>query len=80
MVESRIVLGDKMSKHKIGVNKAKVEVIERLSPLTLVNGNRSILEHVGFYRRFIIDFSKISNPLFDLLKKDSTLDVNEECR
>ncbi|CAN6579309.1 unnamed protein product [Malus baccata var. baccata] len=33
----------------------------------------------GFYRRFIKDFSKISNPLCRLLQKDVAFDFNEEC-
>ncbi|XP_050136150.1 uncharacterized protein LOC126611867 [Malus sylvestris] len=34
---------------------------------------------LGFYRRFIKDFSKISTPLCRLLQKDVTFDFNEEC-
>ncbi|CAN6557480.1 unnamed protein product [Malus baccata var. baccata] len=33
----------------------------------------------GFYRRFIKDFSKISNPLCRLLQKDVSFEFNEEC-
>jgi hypothetical protein len=35
-----------------------------------VKGIRSILGHVGFYRRFIKDFSKISKPLTNLFHDD----------
>ncbi|XP_070682524.1 uncharacterized protein [Malus domestica] len=33
-----------------------------------------------FYRRFIKDFSKVSQPLCHLLKKEVTFDFNEECK
>jgi len=56
-----------------------VEVIEKLPPPTLVIGARSFLGHVGFYRRFIKDFSKIVKPLTHLLIKDVPFDFNEEC-
>src|SRR6266511_545919 len=35
-----------------------------------IKGIRSFLGHVGLYRRFIKDFSKISRPLKNLLQKD----------
>ncbi|XP_070664525.1 uncharacterized protein [Malus domestica] len=33
----------------------------------------------GFYRRFIKDFSKVSQPLYRLLKKDMAFDFNKDC-
>ena len=50
-----------------------------MSPTT-VKGIRSFLGHVGFYRRFIKDFSKISKPLCRLLEKDAKFDFDESCR
>jgi hypothetical protein len=40
---------------------------------------RSFLGHVGFYRRFIKDFSKITKPLTQLLQKDVAFDFDEKC-
>ncbi|RVW22903.1 Retrovirus-related Pol polyprotein from transposon 17.6 [Vitis vinifera] len=51
--------------------KAKMELIVKLPPPTNVKGIRQFLGHVGFYRRFIKDFSKISKPLCELLVKDA---------
>src|SRR4051812_20525626 len=79
MVESGIVLGHRISKKGIEVDKAKIEVIEKLPPPTNVKGIRSFLGHAGFYRRFIKDFSKITKPLCDLLAKDAVFKFDESC-
>ena len=64
------MLGHRISEKGIEVDRAKVEVIERLPPPISVKGVRSFLGHAGFYRRFIKDFSKIAHPLCKLLEKD----------
>ncbi|XP_070040213.1 uncharacterized protein [Nicotiana tomentosiformis] len=79
MVKEGIVLGHKISKNGIEVDKAKNEVISKLPPPTSVKGVRSFLGHAGFYRRFIKDFSKVVNPLCKLLEKDSKFLFNEDC-
>ena len=38
---------------------------------TNVKTVRQFLRHAGFYRRFIMDFSKIAKPLYKLLEKDA---------
>ncbi|KAK8576728.1 hypothetical protein V6N13_015161 [Hibiscus sabdariffa] len=50
MVNEGTVSGHKISSKGIEVDKAKVEVIEKLSPPTNFNGIRSFLGHAGFYR------------------------------
>ncbi|GKC39747.1 reverse transcriptase domain-containing protein [Tanacetum coccineum] len=70
MVKEGIVLGHKISKNGIEVDKAKVDVIAKLPHPTTVKGIRSFLGHARFYRKFIQDFSKIAGVTV-LLEKDN---------
>nr|GEW31884.1 DNA-directed DNA polymerase [Tanacetum cinerariifolium] len=79
MVKEGIVLGHKISKKGIEVDKAKIKVISKLSHPTTVKGIRSFLGHVGFCRRFIKDFSKISRPITHLLEKNSPFIFLNKC-
>ena len=79
MVQEGIVMGHKIFVKGIEVDKAKIDVIEKLPPTVNVKGVRSFLGHVGFYRRFIMDFSKIAKPLSNLLNKDVVFPFDEEC-
>ena len=56
MVQEGIMLGHKVSKKGIEVDKENIEVIDKLPPSTSIKGIRSFLGHAGFYRRFIKDF------------------------
>ncbi|GJR57619.1 reverse transcriptase domain-containing protein [Tanacetum coccineum] len=79
MVKEDIVLGHKISKKGIVVDKAKIDMIAKLPHPTTVKGIRSFLGHAGFYRRFIKDFSKISRPMTHLLEKNTPFIFSEEC-
>ncbi|GJS89914.1 reverse transcriptase domain-containing protein [Tanacetum coccineum] len=79
MVKEGIVLGHKISKNGIEVDKAKVDVIAKLPHPTTVKGIRSFLGHAEFYRRFIQDFSKIARPMTRLLEKDTPFFFSKEC-
>ena len=79
MVKEGIVLGHRISIRGIELDKAKIEMIEKLPPPSSVKGIRSFLGHVGFYRRFIKDFSKIAKPLSNLLVQGAPFEFDEQC-
>jgi hypothetical protein len=79
MVREGIVLGHRVSKQGIEVDRANVEVIEQLPPPSNVKGIRSFLGHAGFYCRFIKNFLEIARPLTKLLAKDVPFVFDEEC-
>jgi hypothetical protein len=79
MVREGIMLGHLISERGIEVDRAKIEVIEQLTPLVNVKGIRSFLGHVGLYRRIIKDFSHIARPLTNLLAKDVPFDFDDAC-
>nr|GEV56438.1 DNA-directed DNA polymerase [Tanacetum cinerariifolium] len=79
MVKEGIFLGHKISKNALEVDRAKVNVMAKLPHPTTVKGVRSFLGHVGFYRRFIQDFSKIARPMTHLLEKETLFVFSKHC-
>ena len=80
MVSQRIVLGHIILEKGIEVDKAKIDLISKLPSPTNVKTVRKFLGHVGFYRRFIMDFSKIAKPLNKLLEKDVKFIWDADCQ
>nr|GEX17289.1 reverse transcriptase domain-containing protein [Tanacetum cinerariifolium] len=79
MVKESIVLGHKISKFRIEFDRAKVDLIAKLSHPIFIKGVQSFLGHAGFYRRFIQDFSKIARPMTHLLEKETPFIFFKEC-
>ncbi|GJX73786.1 reverse transcriptase domain-containing protein [Tanacetum coccineum] len=79
MCKEGIVLGHKISKAGIEVDRAKVDVIAKLPHPTTVKGVKSFLGHVCFYRQFIQDFSKIARPMTHLLEKETPFVFSKDC-
>jgi hypothetical protein len=72
-------LGHVLSAKGIAVDPSKVkDILEWKSPTT-VHQVRSFLGLAGYYRRFILDFSKIVKPITGLLKNDTKFDWSSKC-
>ena len=71
MVNQGIVLRHIISNKGIEVDKEKIELISKLPSPMNMKTVRKFSGHVGFYKRFIKDFSKIAKPLYKLLEKDA---------
>lgn len=54
MVKEGIILGHKISKKIIEVDRAKIEIIVKFPPSTYVKGIHSFLGHAKFYSRLKI--------------------------
>ena len=72
-------MGHTICKEGIKVDPKKVEVVVQWPRLTNVTEIRSFLGLVGYYRKFIKDFSKIATPLTRLTRKQEKFIWNEAC-
>ncbi|GJX62363.1 reverse transcriptase domain-containing protein [Tanacetum coccineum] len=79
MVKEGIILDHKVLSSGIEVDKAKIEAISKLPYSTNVKAIQSFLEHAGFYKRIIKDFSQIARLMTQLLVKDAPFNFIEEC-
>jgi hypothetical protein len=60
------------------MHPSKVQDVLDWKPPRIVHHGRSFLRLAGYYRRLILNFSKIIKPITDLLKKDEKYVWNEE--
>ena len=79
MVEEGIVVGHKILSAGIEVDRAKMEIIDKLPPPTSIKGVWGFLGNVGFYRRFIKNFSLIAKSLTQMLVKDVPFEFTDAC-
>ena len=64
----------------IKVDPTKIEVIVGLPSPKTQKEVRRFLGHVGYYHRFIENFTKIVAPMFKLLTKDVEFQWTESCQ
>ena len=74
------VLGHTISQQGLQVDPNKIAIIQKVPTPQKVRDVRSFLGLVGYYRRFIKDFSKLALPLFGLLAKDVELKWTDDCQ
>jgi hypothetical protein len=72
-------LGHTISHDGISVDPSKVEEVMDWKPPESVHQIWSFLGLAGYYRRFILDFSRIANPMTELLKKGVKFVSSEAC-
>jgi hypothetical protein len=73
-----LFLGHVISSEGISVVPGKVCDVLDCKPPRIVHQVHSLLRLVGYYHRFILNFSKIAKPITDLLKKDEKYVWNAE--
>jgi hypothetical protein len=72
-------LGHTIFKDGISVDPSRVQEVMDWKPHKSVHQIHSFLGLVGYYRRFITDFSRIAKPMTELLKKGVKFVWSEAC-
>ncbi|XP_074306451.1 uncharacterized protein LOC141641698 [Silene latifolia] len=72
-------LGHVISEKGVQVDPQKIEAITKWPALKNVAEVHSFLGLAGYYRRFVKDFSKITQPLTNLIRKSTKFVWNEKC-
>ena len=72
-------LGHVISGEGVSVDPTKVDTVTKWEAPTTMGEIQSFLGLVGYYRRFIENFSKIAKPMTELLKKDTKFKWTEQC-
>ena len=77
--ESVKYLGHIVSKQGLKVNPENIDKIKNCQRPINVKQVRSALGMMGYYRKFILGYAKIAQPLNDLLKKETKFEWTEQC-
>jgi hypothetical protein len=72
-------LGHTISSEGISVDPTKVQKVMDWKPPISVHQIRSFFGLAGYYQRFILDFSRIANPMTELLKKEIKFHWDDKC-
>jgi hypothetical protein len=74
-----VMLGHIVCKQGLLVDPSKISIIVDLTPHTSVKQLRTMLGHIGYYKKFIKGYDQIAAPMEKLLKKDFQFSWTEEC-
>jgi hypothetical protein len=72
-------LGHIFSEEGIAVDPKNIEAIKSWPKPTNILEARSFIGLVGYYRRFIVEFSKIAHPITSLQKKGVKFEWSSKC-
>ncbi|KAL0551634.1 hypothetical protein IC582_010723 [Cucumis melo] len=72
-------LGHVVSSEGVSVDPAKIEAVTSWPRPSTVNEVHSFLGLVGYYRRFVEDFSRIASPLTQLTRKGTPFVWSPAC-
>jgi hypothetical protein len=80
MLTEGIVLGHYISDTGIMIDHDNIDFISQIKIPSSQKEVRRFLGHVGYYRRFIHNFTNLAAPLFKLLTKEDEFCWNEQCQ
>jgi hypothetical protein len=78
-MEKVTFLGHVLSAEGIVVDPSKVESVTKCEQPSNVTDVKSFLGMAGYYRRFIENFSKIAQPMIELLKNNTKFEWSKAC-
>ena len=77
--EKVIFLGHVITRHGISTDPDKIDTVRKWSVPTSAREVQQFLGLVGYYRRYIQDFSMISTPLYQLTERGRAFEWTSEC-
>ena len=75
-----VFLGHVVSADGIHTDPAKIAAVEKYPVPQTIRQLRSFMGLVGFYRKFVLNFGLIANPLYQLMNKTTTFHWTADCQ
>ena len=75
-----VFLGHVVSANGIHTDPAKIAAVEKYPVPQTIRQLRSFMGLVGFYRKFVLNFGLIANPLYQLMNKTTTFHWTADCQ